>query len=94
MGAAAWKWVGITADIVAYEVAHWHDEEMLTYVAHRWIERNPIAARVAILSAGALITGHLARLIDSRYDPLSKGFYLWNRGARVAMDVAAAVLDE
>lgn len=76
MGAAARKWSALVVDVVAYEVAHWDDDQMLTHAAYRLIDRSPVAARIAILSAGALITAHLAKILDPRYDILSKGCYL------------------
>lgn len=74
MRPAEQKCIMLAADILGYELAHWYDEEMISHAAHRLVERHPIAARVAIISAGALLTAHLARVFDSAADPLSKDF--------------------
>jgi hypothetical protein len=85
MGAAARKWFSLAADIVVFEFAHWDDAEMLSDATHRWVGAHPVAARLTILSAGALITAHLAALLEPAHDPLSKEFRFRNgRRTRVA----------
>jgi hypothetical protein len=84
MGVAAQKWLSIVVDIVVYEAAHWSDSEMLYDFTHRVVAAHPVAARVAILSAGALITAHLSAILDPAFDPLSKEFHFRN-GRRAAM---------
>lgn len=69
------KWFTLATDIVLYEVTHASDGELLSEACDRWIARNPVAARLSIVSAGALLTLHLANLIDSRYDPVSPHFW-------------------
>lgn len=82
MGAAASKWIAIVVDILAYELVHLDDDQMLSDTTHRWVDRHPIAARVAITSAGAVLTAHLAKLIDPRFDAISRSFFLRSRRAR------------
>lgn len=82
MGVATWKWLTLTVDILAYEAAHRSDGMLLSEEAHRWVDSRPIAARVAIISAGALLTAHLAKVLDPRYDVISREFCLRNRCRR------------
>lgn len=82
MGVGARKWLSITADIVAFELDNWETGELLSDVTHRWVRRNPIAARVTIISAGALIIAHLAALLDPEFDVLSKDFRYRKRRPR------------
>lgn len=72
---AAQKWVEIVVDIVAYEIAHTHDGELLSEACDRWIVRHPIAARVCILVAGALLMSHLANLVHQDYDVVGTTFW-------------------
>lgn len=78
MSAAA-KWAEIITDIVAYEMHHANDGELLSEACDRWVERHPVAARVCIISGGLLLTAHLANLIHPHYDPVSMRFFLWQK---------------
>ncbi len=73
------KWLLIAADIIAYEMAHSDDGELLSEVCDRLIERFPIIARLGIAGLGLVLTAHLANLIPNpdRFDPISVGF--WRR---------------
>lgn len=77
MSTAATKWLNIVLDVVAYEVSHSSDGELLSEFCDRWIERNPVAARVAIISIGGMTMIHLANLISADYDLMSQHF--WRR---------------
>lgn len=72
MNPAAWKFIGLFVDIVTYEVRHSNDGLLLSEEADRWIEKHPIAARIAIVSTGALLTLHLANLLAPEVDPLGR----------------------
>lgn len=72
MNPAVQKIIELVIDIVSYEVRHSNDGFLLSEEADRWIEKHPIAARVAIVSTGALLTLHLANLLAPEFDPLGK----------------------
>lgn len=71
------KWLYLFIDIVAYEVSHASDGELLSEGADRLVAKQPIWGRVFILCAGALITAHLANILDDQYDLLAQNF--WKR---------------
>lgn len=77
MTSAELKWLELFVDIVNYELQHAHDDQLLTNACHRWVDSRPIAARAFIVSAGALLTLHLAKLVDPRFDLISRSF--WRR---------------
>lgn len=74
---AAKAWMVLAAGIMGWEVFCPADQ-LLSSAAHRLVERCPTSGRVAIICAGALLTGHLAAVIRSDMDPVSQGFWLWN----------------
>lgn len=71
------KWLYLFIDIVTYEVSHASDGELLSEGADRLVAKQPIWGRVFILCAGALITAHLANILDDHYDLLARNF--WKR---------------
>ncbi len=76
MNDAAHKWLSLVVDIVFYEINHTEDGELLSEFCDRWINRNPIAARLTILSVGAALTLHLSNMLDPRYDVIAKQFWV------------------
>ncbi len=53
------------------------DGQLLTDEVHRQVARHPVVARLLILAAGAIITLHLADVLDERRDLMSRRF--WQR---------------
>lgn len=72
---AEYKWLQLFMDIVAYEINHTSDGQLLSEGADRLVDKHPIAGRVFIVAAGAIITLHLANLVDERYDLMNK--HIW-----------------
>lgn len=73
---AGLKWIQIAFDVIDYEMQHSNgDGQLLSEAADRWIAKHPVAARVCIVSVGALLTLHLANLIDKDYDVVSRTFW-------------------
>lgn len=71
------KWLMLAADILAWEISHSRDGQLLSEECDRWIARNPVLARTVIVTLGAVLTAHLANLIPSpnRFDPISVEFW-------------------
>lgn len=74
---AGQKWLMLALDILSYEVQHANDGELLSQAADRWIIKHPKTARLCIVSAGVLLTLHVANLVDPNYDVVSTEF--WKR---------------
>lgn len=70
---AGLKWLGLLMDILSYESG----QPLLSEGADILVEKHPIAGRLFIVSTGAIITLHLANLVDPRYDILAQSF--WKR---------------
>jgi hypothetical protein len=62
------KWLALAIDILCYETEHWSDGNLLSEACDSWIDKHPILARTIIVSAGTLITVHLANLLRDEYD--------------------------
>lgn len=75
------KWLQLGLDILAHELRHANDGQLLSEACDRWIDRNPVAARVCIVSVGGLLIAHLANLIDKDYDVVGPQFWRRNRKA-------------
>lgn len=86
MNPATIKIISIIADIVTYEVKHSNDGYLLSEECDRWIEKHPIAARMVIVSAGTIVTLHLANLLDPSFDPMSKRVWktIFERGPQLS----------
>jgi hypothetical protein len=93
MNAAQFKILHLLVDVLRHEVGHWNDDMLITDEFYRWVDRSPVASRVAIICAGALLTGHLARLYSADVDPLSRRFVLWKhlRGLSAATGSIPAI---
>lgn len=74
-GTAAKKWVAIAADVVAYELEHTTDGELLSEVCDRMIAKHPITSRVVILAIGIPLTLHVANLMPKKYDIIGREFW-------------------
>lgn len=72
---AGQKWAQLFLDIVAYELDHAGDGEMLSEGADKLVARSPVWGRVFILCAGSVITCHLANMLDPKFDVLSQDFW-------------------
>lgn len=83
------KWLALGVDILAYETEHWRDGDLLSEACDTWIEAHPILARTVILSAGALVTAHLANLLRDDYDALSQVF--WRRNLDLLLRISGKV---
>lgn len=71
-------WIATALGIAVYEFFA-PDEELMSEAADRWIERQPIIARVTILTIGFLITAHVSNSIPRPevLDVMSQHF--WTR---------------
>ena len=79
---ATQMWAKIFFDVVSYETQHLKDGELLSQSADRLIHKFPVSGRIFILSTGAIITLHLANVLDEKFDLMSNAF--WNRLLRKA----------
>ena len=61
------KWVQLLLDILSYE---FDEGPFLSDGAHALVDRHPILGRVLIISACGVLTAHLAKVVDPRYDLL------------------------
>lgn len=71
---AGQKWLAIAVDIVAWEVTC-GEENLLSAECDRQIAKRPVLARVVIVGVGAILTAHLANVIDPRFDIVSPSFW-------------------
>lgn len=85
------KWLALAVDILAYETEHWRDGDLLSEACDGWIEAHPILARVLIVSAGTLVTAHLANLLRDDFDALSQVF--WRRNLDLLLRISGKVQD-
>jgi hypothetical protein len=69
-------WLRILLDVVSYETEHVNDGQLLSNGADHLIEKFPLLGRAFILGTGAIITLHLANVLEDRYDLMSQRF--WN----------------
>jgi len=69
------KIVHLVADLVVYEISHAGDGMLISEEADRLVERHPVGGRAFILCVGAVIVGHLANVVDERFDLLAKRFW-------------------
>lgn len=74
-------------DIVAYELTHADDGELLSEFCDRLIERSPVA-RFFIIGLGTVLTLHLANLLSPRYDVISVEF--WRAAHRFTSEVKSS----
>lgn len=79
---AGQKWAQLFLDIVAYELDHAGDGEMLSEGADKLVARSPVWGRVFILCAGSVITCHLANVLDERWDVMGQKFWKSIRRSR------------
>lgn len=82
MNPAQRKIVALLVDLITYELGHLSDGMLLTDEARRATTRHPVLGRTLILTAGTLLTGHLAGIIPERYDLLGRRF--WQRRGRAS----------
>ena len=75
MNPATIKFLDIFLGIVAYEVQHSKDGNLLSEQCDRWVEKRPVLARMAIGTIGSVLVLHLANLIPVKYDPMH--YQLW-----------------
>ncbi|WP_230872127.1 hypothetical protein [Mycobacterium canetti] len=75
MNTAQQKLLSMFLDLATYEVGHMSDGLLITDEFHRQVARHPIVARALILATGAIITLHLADVLDGRYDLLARKFW-------------------
>ena len=75
---ASRAWAALVVGIVSWEVFA-PPEQLLSDEASRLVKSHPIGARVAIICIGALLTAHLADLVDDSCDPVSPNFWLWKK---------------
>lgn len=80
------KWIALAVDILCYETEHWSDGDLLSEACDTWIDKHPILARTVILSAGTLITAHLANLLRDDFDALSMIF--WQRNLDLLLAIS------
>lgn len=71
---AGQKWLQLFFDILGYE---FDDGPLLSEGADILVERHPILGRLFIILVGAVVTVHLANLLDPRYDIMAQSF--WKR---------------
>lgn len=69
---AGYKWLQLLFDVVNYEV---EEGPLLSEGADDLVEKHPVLGRVFILAVGAVITLHLANVIDERFDLLATSFW-------------------
>jgi hypothetical protein len=72
MNPAELKWLDIFFGILAYEIQHGADGNLLSEQCDRWIYKHPVLARVVIGTIGGVIVLHLANLIPGAYDPVHR----------------------
>jgi hypothetical protein len=70
---AGLKWLELLLDILSLESS----QPLLSEGADGIVEKHPVAGRLFIVCVGAIVTLHLANLIDERYDLLATSF--WKR---------------
>ena len=78
---ASRAWAVLAAGIISWEVFA-PPEQLLSDEASRLVKSHPTGARIAIICIGALLTAHLADLIDDTQDPVSPNFWLWKKIAK------------
>jgi len=69
---AGQKWLQLLLDILGYEI---DDGPLLSEGADALVDRHPIFGRLLIIFAGAIVTLHLANILDPRYDILARSFW-------------------
>jgi hypothetical protein len=69
-------WLQILLDVVSYENEHVADGQLLSQGADRLVEKSPVFGRILILGTGAIVTLHLANVLEDKYDLMSQRF--WN----------------
>lgn len=87
MNTAQRQILAMLADLIVYEAEHLRDGMLITDECRRVTARWPVAGRVVILAAGAVVIGHLADVVPYRYDLLAQKFWAarrWrNRGENI-----------
>lgn len=69
---AGQKWLQLLLDILGYE---FDDGPLLSEGADHLIDKHPIFGRIFIISIAAVVTLHLANLLDPRYDIMAQSFW-------------------
>jgi hypothetical protein len=72
MNPAVAKWLDIFFSILAYELQHGEDGNLLSEQCDRWVAHHPVMARVVIGTIGGVLVLHLANLIPGAYDPVHR----------------------
>ena len=76
---AGQKWLQLFFDILGYEL---DDGPLLSEGADALVDRHPVLGRLIIICAGAVITLHLANMLDPRYDIMAQPFWKTLRQSR------------
>lgn len=79
MNTAQRQILAMLADLIVYEAEHLRDGMLITDECRRVTARWPVAGRVVILAAGAVVVGHLADVVPYRYDLLAQKFWAARR---------------
>lgn len=79
MNTAQRQILAMLVDLVTYEADHLRDGMLITDECRRLTARRPVAGRVLILAAGAVVVGHLAGVVPYRYDLLAQKFWAARR---------------
>ena len=69
---AGQKWLQLLLDILGLE---FEDGPLLTEGAHALVAHRPVLGRVLVVFVGVVVTLHLAKLIDPKYDLLASSFW-------------------
>jgi hypothetical protein len=68
-------WAQIFLNVLSHENEHWSDNQLLSQGVDRLIEKSPVFGRALILGVGAVLTLHLANVLDEKHDLMSPSFW-------------------